>query len=234
MSTATPQSPLNIDKARFNMIEQQVRPWEVVDSKVLELMTAVRREDFVPAAYRNLAFADLDVPMTQPAQGGVCMLAPKVQARILQDAAIQPTDTVLHIGTGTGYMAALLGKQAKQVLSLEIVPELAAQARKNLQQAGITNVDVREADAAAWGFKACEALLPYNVIVLSGSIAEVPQDLLMLLKVGGRLIAVVGHEPIMRATIVTRVSDTSYATVQPWDYVAPRLKNFPEGSTFRF
>jgi protein-L-isoaspartate(D-aspartate) O-methyltransferase len=234
MSTVTSQSPLNTDKARFNMIEQQVRPWEVVDSKVLELMTAVRREDFVPAVYRNLAFADLDVPMTQPAQAGLCMLAPKVQARLLQDAAVQPTDTVLHIGTGTGYMAALLGKQAKQVLSLEIVPELAAQARQNLQQAGITNVDVREADAAAWGFKACEALLPYNVIVLSGSVAEVPQDLLMLLKVGGRLIAVVGHEPIMRATIVTRVSDTSYATVQPWDYVAPRLKNFPEGSTFRF
>ncbi|MEN9843242.1 MAG: hypothetical protein RLZZ612_1071 [Pseudomonadota bacterium] len=234
MSTVTSQSPLNTDKARFNMIEQQVRPWEVVDSKVLELMTAVRREDFVPAVYRNLAFADLDVPMTQPAQAGLCMLAPKVQARLLQDAAVQPTDTVLHIGTGTGYMAALLGKQAKQVLSLEIVPELAAQARQNLQQAGITNVDVRQADAAAWGFKACEALLPYNVIVLSGSVAEVPQDLLMLLKVGGRLIAVVGHEPIMRATIVTRVSDTSYATVQPWDYVAPRLKNFPEGSTFRF
>lgn len=234
MSTATPQSPLNIEQARFNMIEQQVRPWEVVDSKVLALMTTVRREDFVPAAYRNLAFADLDVPMTQPAQAGVCMLAPKVQARILQDAAVQPTDTVLHIGTGTGYMAALLGKQAKQVLSLEIVPELAAQARKNLQQAGITNVDVREADAAAWGFKACEAMLPYNVIVLSGSVAEVPQDLLMLLKVGGRLIAVVGHEPMMRATIVTRVSETSYATVQPWDYVAPRLNNFPEGSTFRF
>jgi protein-L-isoaspartate(D-aspartate) O-methyltransferase len=234
MSTATNQSPLNIDQARFNMIEQQVRPWEVVDSKVLELMTAVRREDFVPAAYKNLAFADLDIPMTQTTQAGVCMLAPKVQARILQDAAVQATDTVLHIGTGTGYMAALLGRQAKQVLSLEIVPELAEQARKNLQQAGITNVDVRHADAAAWGFKACEALLPYNVIVLSGSVAEVPQDLLMLLKVGGRLVTIAGYEPMMRATIVTRVSDTSYATVQPWDYVAPRLKNFPEASAFRF
>jgi protein-L-isoaspartate(D-aspartate) O-methyltransferase len=219
MSTATTQSTLNIDQARFNMIEQQVRPWEVVDLKVLELMTAVRREDFVPAAYRSLAFGDLDLPMTQPTQAGVCMLAPKVQARLLQDAAVQATDTVLHIGTGTGYMAALLGKQAKQVLSLEIIPELAEQARNNLQQAGITNVDVRQADAAAWGFKACEALLPYNVIVL---------------KVGGRLIAIVGDEPIMRATIVTRVSETSYATVQPWDYVVPRLQNFPQRSTFRF
>lgn len=234
MSTATPQSSLNIEQARFNMIEQQVRPWEVVDLAVLELMTAVRREDFAPAAYRSLAFGDLELPMTQPAQAGVCMLAPKVQARLLQDAAVQATDTVLHIGTGTGYLAALLGKQAKQVLSLEIIPELAEQARKNLQQAGITNVDVRHADAAAWGFKACEALLPYNVIVLSGSVAEVPQDLLMLLKVGGRLIAIVGDEPIMRATIVTRVSETSYATVQPWDYVAPRLKNFPQRSAFRF
>lgn len=234
MSTATPQSSLNIEQARFNMIEQQVRPWEVVDLAVLELMTAVRREDFAPAAYRSLAFADLELPMTQPAQPGVCMLAPKVQARMLQDAAVQATDTVLHIGTGTGYLAALLGKQAKQVLSLEIVPELAEQARKNLQQAGIGNVDVRHADAAAWGFKACEALLPYNAIVLSGSVSEVPEDLLMLLKVGGRLVAIVGDEPIMRATIVTRVSETSYATVQPWDYVAPRLKNFPQRSAFRF
>lgn len=234
MPATSTHPPLNINQARFNMIEQQVRPWEVVDLKVLELMTAVHREDFAPAAYRNLAFGDLDLPMTHPAQAGVCMLAPKVQARLLQDAAVQATDTVLHIGTGTGYFAALLGKQAKQVLSLEILPELAEQARHNLQQAGITNVDVRHADAAAWGFKACEALLPYNVIVLSGSVAEVPQDLLMLLKVGGRLIAIVGDEPIMRATIVTRVSDTSYATVQPWDYAAPRLKNFPHGPAFRF
>jgi protein-L-isoaspartate(D-aspartate) O-methyltransferase len=216
------------------MIEQQVRPWEVVDAQVLALMTDVRREDFVPAAYRNIAFADLDVPLTQPAQAGVSMLPPKVQARMLQDAAVQPTDTVLHIGTGSGYMAALLGKQAKQVLSLEIQPALAEQARIHLQQAGLTNVEVRCADAAAWGFKACEALLPYDVIVLSGSVAQVPPALLMLLKVGGRLIAIVGDEPIMRATTVTRVSDTSYATVQPWDCAVPRLHHFPQPTGFRF
>lgn len=233
-SAAHTPLPMDVEKARFNMIEQQIRPWDVASSAVLTAMNTLRREDFVPEAYRNMAFADMEIPLSQPDVEGECMLAPKVQARLLQDAAVQPTDTVLHIGTGSGYMAALLGKQAKSVLSIEINARLVAMARANLIKADITNVDVLHADAAASAFKACEPAAPYDVIMLSGSVAEVPADLLQLLKVGGRLMAIVGDEPMMRATLVTRTSDAGFSTAQPWDHVEPRLQNFPQRSAFRF
>ncbi|MBA4254282.1 MAG: protein-L-isoaspartate O-methyltransferase [Polaromonas sp.] len=224
----------DVDKARFNMIEQQVRPWDVADSVVLGLLKDIPREVFTPEAYQSLAFADLDLPLSSPAVDGECMLPPKVQARVAQDLAVQPSDKVLHIGTGSGFMAALLGRQAQQVLSLEINPALAKTAAANLQRAGITNVNVRCADAAAHGFKACADEARYDVVVVSGSLAEVPQALLDMLKVGGRFFAFVGDEPIMRATLVTRASDSAFTTEQPWDYVAPRMKNFPRPSAFRF
>jgi protein-L-isoaspartate(D-aspartate) O-methyltransferase len=141
---------------------------------------------------------------------------------------------VLHIGTGSGFMAALLGKQARSVLSLEINPVLAKTAAANLQRAGITNVEVLCADAAAQAFKACATRTSHDVIVVSGSLAEVPQALLQLLKIGGRLFAFVGDEPMMRATLITRASDTAFTTEQPWDYVAPRMVNFPQPTSFRF
>jgi len=234
MDATIPTHSLNVDKARFNMIEQQIRPWDVADSAVLGILRELPREAFTPEAYQSLAFADLDVPLSSPAVEGECMLPPKVQARMAQDVAVQPTDSVLHIGTGSGFMAALLGKQAKHVLSLEINPQLAQTAKANLQRAGISNVDVRCADAAEHGFKACTVQGPYDVILLSGSIAQVPDALLPLLKVGGRLLAIVGDEPVMRATLVTRASEAAYATEQPWDYTAPRLRNFPQPSAFRF
>jgi protein-L-isoaspartate(D-aspartate) O-methyltransferase len=216
------------------MVEQQVRPWDVADSAVLGLLGSLPREAFVPAAYRNMAFADLDIPLTAPAQTDKCMLAPKVQARLLQDAAVQSTDNVLEIGTGSGYMAAMLGNQARQVCSIEIDATLASEARQNLAQVGVSNVDVVHADAAAAGFRACEPQAPYDVIVLGGSVAEVPAALLNLLKVGGRLVGIVGDEPMMRATLVTRATDTAFTTEQPWDYVAPRLANFPQPNRFTF
>lgn len=225
---------IDLEQARFNMIEQQIRPWEVLDARVLDLLGRVRREDFVPAAHRALAFADLELPLTQPSVEGRCMLAPKVQARLVQDLALQPTDKVLEIGTGTGYVAALLGSLAQRVLSLEIDPSLTRQARANLQQAGVANVDVREADAAADDFAACRGQAPYDAIVLNGSVAEVPASLLGLLAKGGRLIAIVGDEPVMRATLITRGSEADFHTAQPWDTVAPRLRNFPQPSRFRF
>lgn len=234
MDAATPATPLNVDKARFNMIEQQIRPWDVADSGVLNILRVLPREAFTPDGYQSLAFADLDVPLSSPAVEGECMLPPKVQARMAQDVAVQPNDTVLHIGTGSGFMAALLGQQGKSVLSLEINPALAKAAQANLQRAAISNVTVRCADAAAHGFRACQEQTRYDVIVLSGSVAEVPQALMQLLKVGGRLMAIVGDEPAMRATLVTRASDTAFATEQPWDYTAPRLLNFPQPSAFRF
>jgi len=217
---------MNLEQARFNMIEQQIRPWNVLDANVLELLSVVKREDFVPLAHKALAFMDMEIPLGQ----GQVMLAPRVEARMLQDAAVQKHEKVLEIGTGSGYMAALLAHRAQRVISLEINPELAQMARANLQKAGIHNVEVRQFDGA----KGVSADGPFDVIVLSGSVAEVPQALLAQLKIGGRLIGIVGDEPTMRVNIVTRTSDAEFKTSTPWDTVAPRLLNFPEPSHFQF
>jgi protein-L-isoaspartate(D-aspartate) O-methyltransferase len=217
---------MNLEQARFNMIEQQIRPWDVLDSQVLQLLAVVKREDFVPPAHRALAFADMEIPLP----GGQCMLTPRVEARMLQDLAVRKHEKVLEIGAGSGYMAALLAHKAQRVISLEIIPELVTLARANLQKAGVHNAEARLGDGA----KGIPVEGPFDVIVLSGSVAEVPQSLLQHLKIGGRLAAIVGEEPMMRATFVTRTSDTAYQTSQPWDTVAPRLVNFPEPSRFRF
>jgi len=223
---------MNYEQARFNMIEQQIRPWEVLDSQVLALLAVIKREDFVPTAYKALAFADMEIPLSSNLQQhpSQCMLSPKVEARILQDLALQNHEKVLEIGTGSGFMAALLGHRAQQVISLEIDAVLAQTARGNLQRAGIFNAEVRAADGAD------PNLLkgPFDAIVLSGSVAEVPAALLEQLKVGGRLSAVVGHEPVMRATLVTRVGEAAWHTTQAWDTVAPRLLGFAEPSKFSF
>jgi len=216
----------NVEQARYHMIEQQIRPWNVSDPAVLDLLASVKREDFVPVAQKSLAFVDMAIALP----GGQSMLPPRVQARLLQDAAVQPTDKVLEIGTGSGYMAALLAHQAQRVVSLEINPEIAEMARDNLQRAGIHNVEVRQAD----GSKGTPAEAPFDVILLSGSVAEVPQSLLNLLKVGGRLVAIVGEEPIMHAQVITRTSETNFTSVDKWDDNAPRLLNFPQPSAFKF
>ncbi|MCU0761885.1 MAG: protein-L-isoaspartate O-methyltransferase family protein [Hydrogenophaga sp.] len=234
MNAQTPSTPSEFEQARFNMIEQQIRPWEVLDSQVLDLLGRLPREAFVPAAHRSLAFADMELPLTHPAQDGKTMLAPRVEARMLQDLQLQPQDKVLEIGTGSGYMAALMAKLAQRVVSLEIDDSLARTARENLQNAGVSNVDVRVADATAQNFAACATEAPYNAIVLSGSVTEVPSGLLAMLAPGGRLVAIVGDEPVMRATIITRTGEAAFHTAQPWDTVAPRLLHFPEPSRFRF
>jgi protein-L-isoaspartate(D-aspartate) O-methyltransferase len=227
-------APANLEQARYKMIEQQIRPWNVRDHEVLDLLTVVRREDFAPPTYNALAFVDMKIPLLAPAdaamQSGQCMLEPKIEARLLQDLHVRPQDKVLEIGAGSGYMAALLAARAQRVITLEINPELAQLARANLQRAGITNAEVREADGA----KGLPGEARFDVIVLSGSVAEVPPVLLEQLKVGGRLAAFVGFEPVMRATFITRTGDASYNTAQPWDTVAPRLANFPEPSRFHF
>lgn len=216
----------NVEQARYHMIEQQIRPWNVFDPAVLDLLASVKREDYVPLAQKSLAFVDMAIALP----GGQSMLPPRVQARLLQDAAVQATDKVLEIGTGSGYMTALLAHLAQRVISLEINPEIAAMARDNLQRAGIHNVEVRQAD----GSKGTPAEAPFDVIVLGGSVAEVPQSLLNLLKVGGRLVAIVGEEPIMHAQLITRTSETNFTSVDKWDDNAPRLLNFPQPSAFKF
>jgi len=217
---------MNLEQARFNMIEQQIRPWEVLDAHVLHLLSVVKREDFVPAAHKALAFVDMEIPLP----GGQVMLAPRVEARLLQDLGVQKHEKVLEIGAGSGYMAALLAHRAQRVISLEINAELARLARSNLQAAGVHNAEVRHLD----GSKGVPVEGPFDVILLSGSLAEIPQSLLTHLKVGGRLGAIIGDEPMMRATFVTRVGEGQFRTIQPWDTVAPRLQNFPEPSRFTF
>ena len=221
---------MNNDIARFNMIEQQIRPWEVLDGQVLSLLSVVKREDFAPMAHKALAFVDMEIPLKDASHPGQVMLAPRVEARFLQNAAVQSTDKVLEIGTGSGYMAALLAHQAASVISFELDPTLALQARANLQAAGVHNVEVRQAD----GCQGAPAEGPFDVIMLSGSVPDVPQVLLNQLSIGGRLLAVVGEDPVMRASVITRPADQQWQTSEPWDTVAPRLQGFPEHNRFSF
>ena len=219
---------IDFEKARFNMIEQQIRPWEVLDESVLRVLALVRREDFVPPAYRSLAFVDSEVPLGDVAKGQ-SMLAPKVEARLLQELTLQRHERVLEVGAGSGYMAALLAHKAQHVTTLEIDERLARQAAENLRRAWITNAMVLEADGAA----ALPVEGPFDAIVLSGSVAELPKPLLGLLKPGGRMVAIVGQQPIMRAVLATR-GEAGFATVELFDTVAPRLSGFPEPSRFTF
>ncbi|HET7525255.1 MAG TPA: protein-L-isoaspartate O-methyltransferase [Burkholderiaceae bacterium] len=217
---------MNLELARFNMIEQQIRPWNVLDPAVLSLLAVVRREDFVPPAYRALAFVDCEVPLPE----GQCMLAPKVEARLLQEAAVQRHERVLEIGAGSGFMAALLAHRARSVLTLELHASLAALATANLRRAGVDNCQVRAQDGA----RGVAEEAPFDVIVLSGSVNAVPQQLLEQLAPEGRLMAIVGNEPMMRAVRVQRLDDTRFETRDLFDTVAPRLRGFQEPSRFHF
>ncbi|MEJ7931930.1 protein-L-isoaspartate O-methyltransferase [Ramlibacter sp. AN1015] len=227
-------SHAHLEQARFNMIEQQIRPWDVLDSKVLDLLPQVRREEFVPEEMQALTFVDMEIPLVgapeEALATGRCMLAPRVEARMLQEADPRPYEKVLEVGAGSGYMAALLARRAQSVITLDIDPRLVAMARANLERAGIANAEVRQADGA----RGLPGDGPFDVIVLSGSVAEVPQALLDQLSPGGRLVAIVGDQPMMRATVITRTQDKRTTTAQPWDTVAPRLQNFPAPSRFRF
>ncbi|EXI88265.1 MAG: Protein-L-isoaspartate O-methyltransferase [Candidatus Accumulibacter sp. BA-94] len=195
---------MDMERARFNMIEQQIRPWQVLDPAVLDMLGEVRREDFVPDALKALAFADLELPIGN----GQTMLQPKVEARLLQELAIRNTDIVLEVGTGSGYMAALLASQAEYVFSVEIDPLLAENARRSLQQAGVVNVTVETGDASrGWSGPS-----PYDVIVISGSLPALPQVFLQQLKVGGRLVAFIGEPPVMEARLIVRTDEHAYKT----------------------
>jgi len=226
---------MNTELARFNMIEQQIRPWEVLDQNVLTLLSTLRREDFVPHALRALAFVDTQVPLAPAAagMGPACMLEPKVEARLLQELQLQRHERVLEIGTGSGFMAALLSHRAQQVVTLECRPALAKAARENLARNGIVNVRVVDV-AAADGARGLAGEAPFDAILLSGSVPEVPRELLQQLKPGGRLAAVVGDEPVMRAVVLTRAGDKAFAERVLFDTVAPRLDGFAKPSRFSF
>ncbi len=217
---------MNIEQARFNMIVQQIRPWDVLDPKVLTLLAKVKREDFVPAAYRDLAFADLEIPLGE----GQVMLPPRVEARLLQELGIKKTDRVLEIGTGSGYMAALLAASAEHVTTLEIRPSLAAIARENLQRSGVDNVTVEVANGlSGWSQRA-----PFDAILVSGALPEVPAALLKQLRVGGRLAVIVGEAPVMEAQLITCTAEGVFNTINVFETVMPSLDGASPSAGFSF
>ncbi|TCK44454.1 protein-L-isoaspartate(D-aspartate) O-methyltransferase [Paraburkholderia sp. BL8N3] len=217
---------MNIEQARFNMIEQQIRPWEVLDQDVLNLLSVVKRENFVPAAYRSIAFADLEIPLP----GGERMLPPRVEARVLQELAVSKQETVLEIGTGSGYMAALLAARGRSVKTVEISAELAAFAEQNLAANGVSNVEVVTGDGAlGWPEGG-----PYDVICVSGGLPVMPQEFLEQLKIGGRIAAFVGAAPVMKAQIVTRVDEKQFRVSDIFETLVAPLKNAVHPPRFKF
>ncbi|QBQ98285.1 protein-L-isoaspartate O-methyltransferase family protein [Paraburkholderia pallida] len=217
---------MNIEQARFNMIEQQIRPWEVLDQDVLNLLSIVKREQYVPAAYVDLAFADLELPLPNDQH----MLAPRVEARVLQELAVKKHESVLEIGAGSGYMAALLAHRAQKVLTVEIDTELADFARANFVKNGVLNAEVVQGD----GSRGWAANAPYDVICVSGGLPVVPQELLEQLKVGGRLAAFVGGAPVMEAQIITRMDEKQYRIASVFETYVEPLENAVQPSRFKF
>lgn len=217
---------MNIEQARFNMVEQQIRTWEVLDPAILELLFAVKREEFVPAEHRSIAFADLEIPLGH----GEAMMQPKVEARIVQELALQPHETVYEVGTGSGYLTALMARRARHVTSAEIYPDLQARAAENLRAAGISNVTLLEGDSA----RAPLAESAFDVIVLTGSTPILTQAFLDRLSPGGRLFAVVGDLPVMKAVIVRQPVPGSFQHAELFETVVKPLVNAAEPSRFRF
>ena len=215
---------MDFEQARFNMIENQIRTWDVLDQAVLDSLGAVKREDFVADEYRSLAFADMQIPLGH----GETMLTPTLEARLVQECLLSPDDDVLEIGTGSGYVTALLCSLAGSVVSLEINPEFTAAARTRLEAADFGNATLEIADAAnGW-----EQAAPYDVILLTGSVPQLPDAFRKQLKIGGRLLAVIGEEPVMAATRITRVSDNDYATSEMFETCIPPLRNIHKRERF--
>jgi len=221
---------MNFEQARFNMVEQQIRPWEVLDQDVLDLLYVVPREEFVPPARRALAFSDMEIPLEGGAKGGERMWTPKMEARVLQELALRKTDRVLEVGTGSGYLSALLAHRAGQVVSVEFKPALAEFGRRNLERHGSDNVSLETGDAArGWPRHA-----PYDAIVLTGSTPILPKALLEQLAPAGRLFAVVGDSPVMTAKLLTCTAPGAYCTVELFETVIAPLANCEQPARFRF
>lgn len=217
---------LDIELARFNMVEQQIRPWEVLDQRVLDLLMRLRREEYVPAQYVALAFADMEIPIGH----GETMLAPKIEARMLQELALEPGDRVLEVGTGSGYMTALLASLASHVYSVDIVPEFTRTAGAKLAAHGITNVTLESGDAArGWDRHA-----PYDAVVVTGSLPLLPDAFPKSLRPGGRLIAVVGEPPVMEAQLITCVAAGAFSTSGLFETCIAPLRNAVQPERFVF
>lgn len=217
---------LNTQLARFNMIEQQIRPAEVLDAKVLDVIGRIPREDFVPATYHDLAYADTHIPLGH----GQLMMKPIQEARMLQALNIQDHDKALEIGTGSGYATALLASLAKQVVSVEIIPELQETAKQALQHNGFGNVILETGDAAhGW-----QSHAPYSAIAVTGSMPILAEELKQQLSIGGRLFVILGTAPVMTATLITRESDTVWSQEDLFETVLPALANVEQPPAFVF
>jgi protein-L-isoaspartate(D-aspartate) O-methyltransferase len=215
----------NFELARHNMIEQQIRPWDVLDQRVLDVIARVPREDFVPERYRNLAFSDIAIPLGH----GEFMLKPAVEGRILQALAPQPTDHVLEVGTGSGYLTAGLARLAASVASVDIVPDFTETARRRLKAHGFDNVVLHTGDASrGWGEHR------YQAIAITGSVATVAKAWPQSLSLGGRLFIVVGQPPVMEALLITRVGEQEWVRESLFDTELPPLRNAAPVKTFEF
>ena len=219
-------APIDLEHLRFNMVEQQIRTWEVLDQRVLDLLFRVRREEFVPAPYRALAFVDMEIPLGH----GEKMLQPKLEARMVQELALTPDDHVLEVGTGSGYMTALLATLAKDVVTVDIVEEFSRGAREKLAAHGIRNVTIATGDAA----RGWDQHGPYDAIVLTGSVPILDDAFLASLKPGGRLLAVVGEPPVMEARLVNCVGPGAYNPVTLFETCIASLRNAPQPGRFVF
>ena len=217
---------MNVEQARFNMIEQQIRTWEVLDPQVLDLLFQVKREDFVPPQHRALAFADLEIPLGH----GEAMLQPKVEARVLQELSLQPHENVYEVGSGSGYLTALLASRARHVTSVEIHTDLQERAAANLRAANIRNVTLLQGDGA----RAPLAESAFDVIVLGGSTPILPQAFLDRLAPGGRLFAVVGDAPVMKAVLVRQPLPGAFQHAELFETVLKPLVNAAQPPRFRF
>lgn len=216
---------MNLEIARFNMVEQQIRPWNVFDEKVLKLLQTIKREDFVEEQYRNLALGDIELVLP----GGQKMLFPRMEARLLQELELNKKDKVLEIGTGSGYVTALLAKLTDFVYSIEINEINKQFAINNLMKAGIKNISILEAD----GTHGLETKAPFDKIFVGGSLPEVNNELKHQLKVGGKLVAIIGDAPIMHAVVVTKISDTEFDETKLFETSVERLIS-TSTSTFIF
>jgi len=217
---------LDFERARFNMVEQQIRPWEVLDPRVLDLLMRVRREEYVPARFRELAFADMEIPIGH----GETMLAPKIEARMLQELALAPEDRILEVGTGSGYLTALLASLGSHVYSVDIVPEFTRTAGVKLAAHGVTNVTLESGDAArGWDRHA-----PYDAVVVTGSLPVLPDAFPKSLRPGGRLIVVVGEPPVMEAQLIACVAAGAYSTTGLFETCIAPLRNAVQPERFVF
>ena len=217
---------MNFEQARFNMVEQQVRPWDVLDARVLELLETTQREDFVPVRYRKMAFTDMAIPLDHEQS----MMKPVVEGRLLQALELKPDETVLEIGTGSGFITACLAQMAKSVVSVDIHEQFSKEAAARLKEKGIQNVEIETGDAMS-GWQPEQA---HDVVVVTGSVEDIPDQFRGWVNPGGRIFVVCGESPAMEAKLLTKLNATEWREESLFETDLPRLVNAEKAAEFEF